>query len=249
VDHCSLAFESYAASLLSIYCSNNDGLDPPVVCLSRWPSDPRAVVIYERYGAPAYAKFMLSPFCKHCYDEGIARSCWRVSWRTKCRITHDGPCLYVISYQPHPAEDISIDDIPEYRIKRLAMERLNTIGTPWEIPTAKTERSQFIRPLSPPKQVTVETAAARREPIVSEPRPTYSQVRSAYEDTTQENHQCITPKPPPEIRIPTVLPTVFPLQSIPVWVADENKFRLENGRFFTSSLPLSSYPETKLPTY
>ncbi|ERF68125.1 hypothetical protein EPUS_06936 [Endocarpon pusillum Z07020] len=162
-----------------------------------------------------------SPFCKHCYDDGVAWACKLDRW-SGCKVSHPGRCLYVISYQQHPKEDVSINDLPEYRMRRHAREWRASVGTPLEIPTAKTERSLFIRAPSIPEQGTVKAEATGHEPIVPESRPTYSQVRSAYEDITRENKQNKALRA--HFNMPR--PALFPDKpSMPTWVEDVERFQ------------------------
>jgi len=178
---------------------------------------------------------IISPFCKHCYDDGLASSCTRIRHETSCQKDHIEPCRYIISYKPHPAEDISILDIPEYSMRCIARDRLATIGTPWEIPTTDTERSIYIR--RPPKPARAGEATPRHKPKTSEPRPTYSQVRSAYEDLSEGIHR--------DTMMSHITVEDDRRQSAPTWVIDVN----EHTRFpFGYRLPLPPRQNVLIPS-
>jgi hypothetical protein len=92
---------------------------------------------------------IFSNFCKYCYDNGTLYRCIRPEELSplrlnegdlrRCPVMHEGHCYYVISYREHPAERISPNELPTYKLRLYARGWRNALATPLDIPTSTTD--------------------------------------------------------------------------------------------------------------
>ena len=173
-----------------------------------------------------HPEVVTSSFCKYCYDEGLASSCSLDTREMRCQMNHAGECLFVISYHPHPKEDISIDIIPEYRMRKLARDRHDTIGSSLEIPTAVTSRTLAVLPRVLSKPETMATPRARPTAIPPERRPTYSRIRDTYEDIAWARSHDNGSKAGRMSDMTVEAWSDSDSPTVPTWVADSTRFQL-----------------------
>ncbi|KAI0441388.1 hypothetical protein F4803DRAFT_523619 [Xylaria telfairii] len=193
----------------------------------------------------------VGPFCKSCFTAGESSSCEsKVQWENKdelhgrriCARTvadgkhREGTDLFVISYRAIPNEEISVDRIRFYKIRRMVLERIASVGTDNEIPTSTLDFSPRIR-LSPPKISKTEASVPKKSSRLSTPptaQPTYSQVRNAYHELKVATR-----------RDPMKMPSIA--HAGPAWVSDMRRHSGLPSSLY-SRLPVGSFLPQPPPT-
>ncbi|KAH0556094.1 hypothetical protein GP486_005970 [Trichoglossum hirsutum] len=176
----------------------------------------------ETYEWKGLDDIFISDFCKRCFDDKTdclhstpkgRFNFGNLLWKCRTCEIFNFNCLHLVSYKAHPVEDISVDQIPSYRMRSLARKRLNDVGTPFEIPTSEVDHARYpprwlLEPAGPS-----ETEVKKKDHSSPRTRPTYSQVRATYERLTEEYyHDQFYPKssdpypaPPTDVYSPRYL--------------------------------------------
>lgn len=154
--------------------------------LPGWRRHWGALTKYHAWAWTDLSDMFISRVCKSCFESGTR--CVSESRATMpgekdysyvckdCR-SSSSCCYWLIAYQSHPQEDTDIDSIPDYRARLLARQNQAAIGTPLEVSgSAAIVEKEFKVPIK------VESSNVKTPTPPPLQKPTYSKVRSAYED-------------------------------------------------------------------